>query len=183
MIYWSDPAVRDTKYQLIEKYHNASLKNVTNPTVRDLCYKQPRPRTPHSFDTEGRVILCSSFSKTLSAALRVGSLASGRYLELIEHMKYVGTASTTTITQLAVAEFIQQGYYDHHVRTIRQQYRGNHDLATQAIKQHFPEGTRISTPQGSYVLWIELPSEVDTLELNKRPNYSLNTKLLSNNRL
>ena len=83
-------------------------------------------------------------------------------------MKYVGTASTTTITQLAVAEFIKQGYYDRHVRTIRQQYRGNRDLVTQAIKQHFPEGTRISAPQGSYVLWIELASDVDTLELNKR---------------
>ena len=34
-----------------------------------------------------------------------------------------------------------------------------------AIVREFPVGTRISRPQGGFVLWIELPSEVDSVQL------------------
>lgn len=158
----------ENKRRLLKMTQPYNIPIIEDDIYGDLRYRQPRPRTLHSFDTEGRVILCSSFSKTLSAALRVGWLAPGRYRERVEHMKYIGTASTTTLTQLAIAEFIKQGYYERHIRTVRQQYRSNRDEVTHAIRQYFPEGTRISAPQGSYVLWIELPSDVDTLELNER---------------
>lgn len=104
----------------------------------------------------------------MSSALRVGWLAQGRYRERVEHMKYVGTASTKTLTQLAIAEFIKQGYYVRHVRTIRQHYRDNFHTTTKAVKQHFPKGTRVSAPEGSYFLWVEIPGDIDTLELNVR---------------
>lgn len=156
------------KRRLLKMTQPYNIPIIEDDIYGDLRYRQPRPRTLHSFDTEGRVILCSSFSKSISAALRVGWLAPGRYRERVEHMKYIGTASTTTLTQLAVAEFIKQGYYERHVRTMRQQYRTNRDKITHAIKQYFPEGTRISAPQGSYVLWIELPNDIDTLELNQQ---------------
>ena len=158
----------DSKRRLLKMTQRYNTPIIEDDIYGDLRYKQPRPRTLHSFDTEDRVILCSSFSKTLSAGLRVGWIAPGRYHDRVEHMKYIGTASTTTLTQLAIAEFIKQGYYDRHVRTMRQQYRSNRDLTTHAVKKYFPEGTRISAPQGAYVLWIELPGEVDTLELNLR---------------
>jgi DNA-binding transcriptional MocR family regulator len=160
--------LEENKLRLLKMTQRYNTPIIEDDIYGDLRYKQPRPCTLHSLDTEGRVILCSSFSKTLSAGLRVGWLAPGRYRERVEHMKYIGTASTTTITQLAVAEFINQGYYDRHIRTMRQQYRCNRDLITHAIKQFFPEGTRISAPQGAYLLWIELPGDVDTLELNRR---------------
>lgn len=158
----------DSKLRLLKMTQRYNTPIIEDDIYGDLRYKQPRPCTLHSLDTEDRVILCSSFSKTLSAGLRVGWLAPGRYRERVEHMKYIGTASTTTITQLAVAEFINQGYYDRHIRTMRQQYRCNRDLITHAVKQFFPAGTRISCPQGAYLLWIELPGDVDTLELNNR---------------
>lgn len=160
----------ENKMRLLKMTQRYNTPIIEDDIFGDLRYKQPRPRTLHSFDTEGRVILCSSFSKTITAGLRVGWLAPGRYRERVEHMKYVGTASTTTLTQLATAEFIKQGYYDRHIRTVRQQYRTNRDKTTQAVNEYFPKGTRISCPQGAYMLWIELPGEVDTLELNKRLN-------------
>ncbi|PBP72362.1 GntR family transcriptional regulator, partial [Pseudomonas syringae] len=60
----------------------------------DLAYNYPRPRTIKSFDEDGRVLLCSSFSKTLAPGLRIGWVAPGRYLEQVLHMKYIGTGST-----------------------------------------------------------------------------------------
>ena len=57
----------------------------------ELAYTYPRPRTVKSFDDDGRVLLCSSFSKTLAPGLRVGWVAPGRYLERVLHMKYIST--------------------------------------------------------------------------------------------
>ena len=33
------------------------------------------------------------------------------------------------------------------------------------LERHFPEGTRVTHPQGGAVLWLELPKEVDSVEL------------------
>ena len=35
------------------------------------------------------------------------------------------------------------------------------------VQQYFPEGTKMTYPQGGVGLWVELPGDIDTLELNK----------------
>ncbi len=36
---------------------------------------------------------------------------------------------------------------------------------TQVISTYFPEGTRISQPQGGYVLWIEMEQKINAFRL------------------
>jgi hypothetical protein len=36
---------------------------------------------------------------------------------------------------------------------------------TQAITKYFPAGTKVTRPTGGYVLWVELPSQINSLEL------------------
>lgn len=133
----------------------------------DLSYHYPRPRTIKSYDEDGRVLLCSSFSKTLAPGLRVGWVAPGRYLDRALHMKYISTGSTATQPQLAIAEFLQAGHYEPHMRRMRGQYQRSRDLMTEWVTRHFPEGTRISRPQGGFMLWIELGEDFDSLRLNR----------------
>lgn len=133
----------------------------------DLAYTYPRPRTIKSFDDDGRVLLCSSFSKTLAPGLRIGWVAPGRYLERVLHMKYIGTGSTATQPQLAIADFIEAGHYQPHLRRMRNQYQRSRDQMIDWVTRYFPEGTRVSRPQGSFLLWVELPEHFDTLKLNR----------------
>jgi DNA-binding transcriptional MocR family regulator len=35
------------------------------------------------------------------------------------------------------------------------------------VSRYFPPGTRASRPQGSFMLWVELPEGFDTLKLNR----------------
>ncbi|TDV64416.1 PLP-dependent aminotransferase family protein [Pseudomonas sp. LP_7_YM] len=133
----------------------------------DLAYTYPRPRTIKSFDEDGRVLLCSSFSKTLAPGLRVGWIAPGRYLDRVLHMKYISTGSTATQPQLAIAEFLKAGHYEPHMRRMRNQYQRSRDLMTDWVTRYFPEGTRVSRPQGGFMLWIELPEDFDSLRLNR----------------
>jgi DNA-binding transcriptional MocR family regulator len=133
----------------------------------DLAYTYPRPRTIKSFDADGRVLLCSSFSKTLAPGLRVGWVAPGRYLEQVLHMKYIGTGSTAPQPQLAIADFLEGGHYEPHLRRMRTQYQRGRDQMIDWVMRYFPEGTRVSRPQGGFMLWIELIEGFDTLRLNR----------------
>ncbi|WP_161628440.1 PLP-dependent aminotransferase family protein [Pseudomonas cremoricolorata] len=133
----------------------------------DLAYTYPRPRTLKSFDDDGRVLLCSSFSKTLAPGLRVGWVAPGRYLERVLHMKFIGTGSTAVQPQLAIADFIAGGHYQPHLRRMRSQYQRGRDVMSDWVARYFPPGTRVSRPQGGFVLWVELPESFDTLRLNR----------------
>lgn len=133
----------------------------------DLAYTYPRPRTIKSFDDDGRVLLCSSFSKTLAPGLRVGWVAPGRYLERVMHMKYISTGYTATQPQLAIADFIEGGHYQPHLRRVRGQYQRARDQMIDWVSRYLPAGTRASRPQGGFVLWVELPESFDTLRLNR----------------
>jgi len=133
----------------------------------DLSYAWPRPRTISSFDTDGRVLLCSSFSKTLAPGLRLGWIAPGRYRSAVIHNKFVSTAASGTLAQLAVAQFIAEGGYERHLRKMRAQYQRNRDEMVNWLESHFPAGIRISYPQGGYLLWLEFSREVDCVELNR----------------
>lgn len=133
----------------------------------DLSYSAPRPRTIKAYDDDGRVLLCSSFSKSLTPSLRIGWLAPGRYRNQALHMKYVSTGTTATVPQLAVADFIASGHYERHLRQALRQYRRNLDTLLGWVNQLFPPDTGVSYPQGGYLLWVEL-QEVDCMRLNRR---------------
>ncbi|MFJ1571956.1 PLP-dependent aminotransferase family protein [Pseudomonas sp. NPDC088322] len=149
---------------LAQRYDVAILED---DVYGDLAYNYPRPPTVKSFDEDGRVLLCSSFSKTLAPGLRIGWVAPGRYLERVLHMKYIGTGSTCVQPQLAIADFIAGGHYHPHVRRMRSQYQRGRDLMSDWVARYFPPGTRVSRPQGGFMLWVELPESFDTLRLNR----------------
>ena len=37
-----------------------------------------------------------------------------------------------------------------------------------ALRRHFPAGYRVAVPDGGYFLWIELPEQVDALQVHQR---------------
>ena len=140
---------------------------IEDDVYADLAYSYPRPRSIKSFDEDGRVLFCSSFSKTLAPGLRVGWIAPGRYLEQVVHMKYLGTGSTAQLPQLAIAEYLKDGHYEPHLRRMRAQYLRSRDLMVNWVSRYFPVGTRVSQPQGSFMLWIEMPQGFDSQKLNR----------------
>ena len=131
----------------------------------DLAYEYPRPMTIKSMDVDGRVLLCSSFSKTLAPGLRVGWIVPGRYLDRALHMKYIVTGSTSTFAQLAVAEFIRNGNYHRHLRRMRQLYQRNLEDFTCHVRHYFPCGICVSRPQGGFMMWVELPENIDIVPI------------------
>jgi DNA-binding transcriptional MocR family regulator len=83
----------------------------------------------------------------------------------VERLKFATTVATATPLQYATAEFLANGGYDHHLRRVRRIYAQRLAEMAQAVGRCFPPGTLVSRPQGGYVLWVECPPEVDTVDL------------------
>ena len=131
----------------------------------DLCYGARRPWPIKAFDTTGNVMLCSSFSKSLSPALRIGFVAAGRRHETLALQKTLSSGASNPVTQRVLAEYLASGSYERQLRFLRRSYENQVVAMQAAIERHFLLPVRMSNPQGGFVLWIELPQEVDTTAL------------------
>jgi DNA-binding transcriptional MocR family regulator len=133
----------------------------------ELGFAAQRPKSAKAFDVDGRVLVCSSFSKTLAPGYRVGWCVPGRYLPQVERLKLFTNIATATGPQQAVAEFLGTGGYDHHLRRIRRTFQEQIGRVSGAVCEYFPEGTRLTRPAGGFVLWVEMPESVDALRLHE----------------
>jgi DNA-binding transcriptional MocR family regulator len=156
----------EKKKRLVSILARYKVPLIEDDIYGDLCPPgERRPVAAKAFDTDGQVLLCSSTSKTLAPGLRVGWIAPGRFREQILQLKTNQTLACPTITQLAVAEFLEHGSYDAHLRKIRIFFANQVQLFSSAISRYFPSAIRVSRPQGGFVLWIEFDSKLDTTAL------------------
>lgn len=153
------------KQELAEMLDGAGVPLIEDDINGDLSHSDERPSVAKAWDRTGNVLLCSSFSKTLAPGYRVGWIAPGRYLEETLHRKLVSNIASASPTQLAVAEFLANGGYAHHLRVIRKAYAAKLARMADAIGRYFPAGTRVTRPAGGFSLWLELPGDVDTMVL------------------
>jgi DNA-binding transcriptional MocR family regulator len=158
----------DGKQRLVEMLGRRDIPLIEDDLYGDLHFGPMRPRTAKSFDRRGLVLYCSSFSKTISPGSRVGWVAAGRYLGRVRSLKQMSTIATPTLPQMMIAEFLREGGHDRHLRAMRRELARQVQLMTLAIRRHFPEGTKVTRPEGGFVLWVELDSEVDAVELFDR---------------
>jgi DNA-binding transcriptional MocR family regulator len=153
----------EKKQKLVELLTERKIPLIEDDIYGNLTFSQNRPKTAKAFDKEGWVMLCDSFTKTLSPGYRVGWVAPGRFASRVEFLKFVNTSATASLPQMAIAEFLQNGGYDHHLRKIRRFYAAQMQRMSEAITRYFPPGTKATHPNGGMCLWIELPEQVDAL--------------------
>ena len=156
------------KRRLVEMLARRDIPLIEDDIYGDLHFGATMPRPAKAFDERGLVMLCSSFTKTLAPGYRVGWAAPGRFRERVEQLKFANSVATPTLPQLAVADFVEHGGYEHHLRALRRKLAAQVDAVSAAIAEHFPAGTRVSRPAGGFVLWVELPPGTSALELHAR---------------
>ena len=122
-----------------------------------------RPDPLKAEDKSGRVILCSSFSKSLSRDLRIGWIDAGRWHHQVKRLKLVTLLASSRFVQQGLASFLKDGGYDTYLRRQREQLRQQRDQLVEFLDKHWLADVRFSVPEGGVAMWLQLPEEVDTL--------------------
>lgn len=156
------------KERLVSMLAEREIPLIEDDVYGDITFEEERPRVCKAYDNAGLVLLCSSFSKTLAPGYRVGYLAGGRFHRELIKMQITVNLTTPTLPQLAVAEFLANGGYEHHLRRIRRMMAHQMTWLRGAVGRYFPEGTRVTDPKGGITLWLTLPEAVDCLALYDR---------------
>ncbi len=145
--------------------HNIPL--IEDDVYGDLHFGFYRPSVAKALDTSGNILYCSSFSKTLSPGLRTGWIIPGRFQEKVEHFKFVLNLSAPVVSQLAVARLLER-WYEGHLRRVRRAYSVSVGRMIQIVEKRFPAGTKVTKPEGGFVLWVEFPEIVDAVILSRK---------------
>jgi DNA-binding transcriptional MocR family regulator len=138
---------------------------VEDDVYSELYFGDRKPMPLKYWDQEDRVLLCGSLSKSLCPGYRVGWVVNGQFNERLQKLQLVSTLSGSVPVQEGVAHFLQYESLDNHLRKLRKELSARQQAFVEVVKRHFPQGTKVSQPQGGYFIWLELSKNVDTYQL------------------
>ncbi|MGI9026818.1 MAG: PLP-dependent aminotransferase family protein [Burkholderiaceae bacterium] len=108
-----------------------------------------------------RVIYIGTGSKTLSPGLRLGWLLAPQSLVAdLAMLKQSADGGSSTIDQLALAEFLTSGEMDRHLRKMRLVYRTRRDLLAAALTEYLPHLPVGGVAAGLHLM-VNLPPGID----------------------
>lgn len=155
----------ENKKRLVEVITKYDIALIEDDIYGELYFGRSRPRTCKYYDTKGLVMHCASLSKSLAPGYRIGWTIPGKFIEDVKQIKRTSDISSPSLTQAAMAHFLGNGRYEYHLKNLRRALHTQYLKYTQAVIEYFPEGTKLSRPQGGFVLWVELPKKVNASKL------------------
>lgn len=146
-------------YALAKKYGVVILED--NP-YGELRFAGEDVPTYKSFDTDGLVIYCSSFSKILSSGMRIGFVnAPAEIIAKMVVAKQVEDVHTNLFAQMLCHRYMAEYNMDAHVAMIRELYRNKASRMLSALDAEMPASVAYTRPEGGLFLWCTLPDGRD----------------------
>lgn len=135
-------------------------------------YGRPVPSL-YSLDNSGRVVYYGSFSTVIAPSLRISymilpDLLNARYKNIISGYR----ATVSTAEQLVLAEYINNGFYDKHLRRMRKKCSEKLKLLTKLAARYRQVLKIFPSDTGTFVL-------VQVVDKNKRKREQLCAPYLS----
>ena len=131
----------------------------------DLRFEGEDPGTLRREDP-GHVIYVDSFSKIVSGGMRIGWVtSSGPVRERLLRAKRTDDMHSATLTQLAMARFLDAGVYPEHLERARAFYRERRDALYEGVTRHLGGLAAAERPGGGGHLWLTLAVAADEGEL------------------
>ena len=153
------------KKALVQLLASHQVPLIEDVVFNDLLASDERRRAAKAFDEAGGVMVCGSFSKTLTPGVRLGWLEAGRWRDQVASLKRVYGVATNEVLEHALADLLTQSAYEPQMRRLAVTMAERLRQARQIIAQSFPKGTRVSNPVAGYTLWVELPHALDSMRL------------------
>lgn len=155
----------DNKKELVRMLTEHNVPLVEDDVYGNIYFGAGRPKPCKFYDEAGIVMWVGSVSKTLAPGYRVGWVAPGKFKDKIIRQKLVQTVSSPSLFSDVIADFLEHGRYDHHLRMFRKKLYANYLQIQKSVTQYFPDNTKISEPKGGFMLWLELDKRICTEDL------------------
>jgi DNA-binding transcriptional MocR family regulator len=114
-----------------------------------------------SFDDGTTVSYVTSFSKTVSPGIRVGICLAGADRERFALLKCQQDMHSSTVCEVAFRKYLERSDLEKHLEYLRRFNRARRQIATDVIREKFPSSTKIWDAAGGFILWVEVPTEID----------------------
>jgi DNA-binding transcriptional MocR family regulator len=148
--------------QIVALARRYDVMILEDQTGWQVTYDAPAPAPLAAFDTDGRVIVMESLSKSIFPALRIGYLyARGSIAEALEVAKVRADVFTSTLTQRALWRFMSSPAYARHIRSSRTLYRERRDAFIEALAHCVPWAD-VRPPAAGLNVWLPLPPRIST---------------------
>ncbi len=92
------------KQALVELLARHQVPLIEDDVYAELYYSQQAPKPAKAFDTQGLVMHCGSFAKSLAPGYRIGWVAAGRFAQKIERLKLMTSLCASMPAQAAIAD-------------------------------------------------------------------------------
>lgn len=157
----------EKKKALVELLTRHEVPLIEDDVYGELHFQPDYPLPAFAFDTHGLVMHCSSFSKTLAPGYRIGWASAGRFTDKVQRLKLMTTLSASVPAQAGIADYLQHGGYERHLRKLRSALQTQMNAMDAAIRRWLPHDVRWVAPAGGYFLWLEFSEAIDAMELHR----------------
>ncbi|OTG95771.1 PLP-dependent aminotransferase family protein [Acinetobacter sp. ANC 3832] len=156
-------AEKEKVAQLAAKYQCYVIED---DIYAECTYSLNRPLPIKYWDQQGYIIYCGSISKSLSTSYRVGWFCIPQRLHFLRAQLMTQNVAVNTPLQLGLADLIYSRAYREHLNILRPILMAQVEQYRQFIIQAFHSvELRLNQPQGGYALWLQLPEQIDGLEM------------------
>lgn len=156
------------KAALVAMLAKRNIPLIEGDPYTEMHFGPKRPKPFKAFDTEGIVLYCGDLGLLISPGLQLGYIVAERYRRRLELLQKASCEIAPPLLQMTAAKFMESGSFERHMRQFRRQLHTQTEALASGVRTHFPAATRIVEPLGAQLLWIVLPSDFDTMELQRR---------------
>lgn len=113
-----------------------------------------------------RAFLLGSFSKIVAPGFRMGWIvAQPELMDKLVIAKQATDLHSNYVSQLIIAQYLQDNDLDAHIATIKAAYGRQRALMVAMIEELFPADVQFTLPEGGMFLWITLPEGMSAMQL------------------
>lgn len=122
-----------------------------------------------SADLAGVVIYMGSLSKVIAPGLRLGFVAGPQPLvQALSQRRYTADRQGDHILERAVADLLEDGLLQRHVRKMRRIYQSRRDTLSAALERHLAGAVSFDVPSGGMSVWLYTDPAIDVEAWAKR---------------
>jgi 2-aminoadipate transaminase len=160
---------QERRQRLVELCRRHQVLIVEDDYAHEFGYERREWPPLKSWDECDGIVYLGSFSELLFPGIRLSWILAPRaILDRLLLLKQSSDLFTNRILQGALLLFCERGYLGRHLKRKRLLYRHKRDFLLEAMQRHFPAEAHWEKARGGLFQWVDLPEEVDALEMLMR---------------